>query len=169
MGEYLKTNLGEHIKCERSVCFLCSSIFHSLFLSFHHSLTKITLIPKNPFSFFVFLFLVLSSYYKTPPSPHLILPFPFSLFFFLNLSSPIILLFLVETNKFVFGYEFLLVGLNLNHLILHFTESGFILWSFVFQNNPMAKTELGSVLNRICCSNHWSYGVFWSFDRRNSM
>ncbi|XP_038876567.1 transcription factor bHLH157 [Benincasa hispida] len=33
----------------------------------------------------------------------------------------------------------------------------------------MAETELGSVLNRICSSNHWSYGVFWSFDQRNSM
>ncbi|XP_022965313.1 transcription factor bHLH157-like isoform X1 [Cucurbita maxima] len=33
----------------------------------------------------------------------------------------------------------------------------------------MAETELGSVLNRICSTNHWSYGVFWCFDRRNSM
>lgn len=33
----------------------------------------------------------------------------------------------------------------------------------------MAETELGSVLNSICSSNLWSYGVFWTFDQRNSM
>ncbi|KAG6596682.1 Transcription factor LHW, partial [Cucurbita argyrosperma subsp. sororia] len=33
----------------------------------------------------------------------------------------------------------------------------------------MGETELGLVLNRICSGNRWSYGVFWSFDRRNSM
>ncbi|XWS48763.1 hypothetical protein CRYUN_Cryun13aG0104200 [Craigia yunnanensis] len=37
----------------------------------------------------------------------------------------------------------------------------------------MGKAEMGSVLKQtlknLCCSNGWSYGVFWRFDQRNSM
>ncbi|KAK6262695.1 hypothetical protein QUC31_008511 [Theobroma cacao] len=37
----------------------------------------------------------------------------------------------------------------------------------------MGEAEMGSVLKQtlknLCCSNGWSYGVFWRFDQRNSM
>lgn len=37
----------------------------------------------------------------------------------------------------------------------------------------MGEAEMGSALKRtlksLCCCNGWSYGVFWCFDKRNSM
>ena len=74
-------------------------------------------------------------------------------------------MFLVFGCSLEFGFGLLLVGLNLYELV----STLLILDSFVGVFNPMGETELGLVLNRICRSNRWSYGVFWSFDRRNSM
>lgn len=43
----------------------------------------------------------------------------------------------------------------------------------MFLSREMSEAEMGSVLKqalkRLCCSNGWCYGVFWRFDKRNSL
>lgn len=60
---------------------------------------------------------------------------------------------LVESVNGVLGTQFCIVNLN-----------------FV---REMGEVEMVSPLKRslkgLCCSNGWCYGVFWSFDKRNSM